>query len=80
MIWLLFLQRNIKANEEKNPLINTVFQDFNLIENLSVKNNILIRNNLIQKEFNQNLLEKSANFLNTQGEKLNQQVKDLSGG
>ncbi|OWG16148.1 ABC transporter ATP-binding protein [Mesomycoplasma hyopneumoniae] len=80
MIWLLFLQRNIKANEEKNPLINAVFQDFNLIENLSVKNNILIRNNLIQKEFNQNLLEKSANFLNTQGEKLNQQVKDLSGG
>ncbi|ASU14099.1 hypothetical protein CIB43_00188 [Mesomycoplasma hyopneumoniae] len=77
---MLFLQRNIKANEEKNPLINTVFQDFNLIENLSVKNNILIRNNLIQKEFNQNLLEKSANFLNTQGEKLNQQVKDLSGG
>nr|WP_258556690.1 ABC transporter ATP-binding protein [Mesomycoplasma hyopneumoniae] len=74
------MQRNIKANEEKNPLINTVFQDFNLIENLSVKNNILIRNNLIQKEFNQNLLEKSANFLNTQGEKLNQQVKDLSGG
>ncbi|AAV27683.1 ABC transporter ATP binding protein [Mesomycoplasma hyopneumoniae] len=77
---MLFLQRNIKANEEKNPLINAVFQDFNLIENLSVKNNILIRNNLIQKEFNQNLLEKSANFLNTQGEKLNQQVKDLSGG
>ncbi|XKK65066.1 ABC transporter ATP-binding protein [Mesomycoplasma hyopneumoniae] len=74
------MQRNIKANEEKNPLINAVFQDFNLIENLSVKNNILIRNNLIQKEFNQNLLEKSANFLNTQGEKLNQQVKDLSGG
>lgn len=77
---MLFLQRNIKANEEKNPLINAVFQDFNLIENLSVKNNILIRNNLIQKEFNRNLLEKSANFLNTQGEKLNQQVKDLSGG
>ncbi|OWY74292.1 ABC transporter ATP-binding protein [Mesomycoplasma hyopneumoniae] len=80
MIWLLFLQRNIKANEEKNPLINAVFQDFNLIENLSVKNNILIGNSLIQKEFNQNLLEKRANFLNTQGEKLNQQVKDLSGG
>ncbi|AAZ44111.2 hypothetical protein MHJ_0017 [Mesomycoplasma hyopneumoniae J] len=77
---MLFLQRNIKANEEKNPLINAVFQDFNLIENLSVKNNILIGNSLIQKEFNQNLLEKRANFLNTQGEKLNQQVKDLSGG
>ncbi|ADQ90243.1 ABC transporter ATP binding protein [Mesomycoplasma hyopneumoniae 168] len=76
----MFLQRNIKANEEKNPLINAVFQDFNLIENLSVKNNILIGNSLIQKEFNQNLLEKRANFLNTQGEKLNQQVKDLSGG
>ncbi|WP_228365400.1 ABC transporter ATP-binding protein [Mesomycoplasma hyopneumoniae] len=74
------MQRNIKANEEKNPLINAVFQDFNLIENLSVKNNILIGNSLIQKEFNQNLLEKRANFLNTQGEKLNQQVKDLSGG
>ncbi|WP_348602673.1 ABC transporter ATP-binding protein [Mesomycoplasma hyopneumoniae] len=73
------MRPNIKANEEKNPLINAVFQDFNLIENLSVKNNILIRNNLIQKEFNQNLLEKSANFLNTQGEKLNQQVKGLSG-
>ncbi|WP_404912135.1 ATP-binding cassette domain-containing protein [Mesomycoplasma hyopneumoniae] len=68
------------GKEEKNPLIDVVFQDFNLIENLSVKNNILIGNSLIQKEFDQNLLEKRANFLNIENEKLNQQVKDLSGG
>ncbi|MXR11222.1 ATP-binding cassette domain-containing protein, partial [Mycoplasma hyopneumoniae] len=30
------------GKEEKNPLIDVVFQDFNLIEQLSVKNNILI--------------------------------------
>ncbi|QBY87350.1 ATP-binding cassette domain-containing protein [Mesomycoplasma hyopneumoniae] len=69
-----------EGKEEKNPLIDIVFQDFNLIENLSVKNNILIGNNIIKREFNQVLLEKSANFLNIENKKLNQQVKDLSGG
>ncbi|XWT49473.1 ABC transporter ATP-binding protein [Mesomycoplasma hyopneumoniae] len=69
-----------KGKEEKNPLIDVVFQDFNLIENLSVKNNILIGNNIIKREFDQVLLEKSANFLNIENDKLNQQVKDLSGG
>ncbi|WP_406823210.1 ATP-binding cassette domain-containing protein [Mesomycoplasma hyopneumoniae] len=69
-----------EGKEEKNPLIDVVFQDFNLIENLSVKNNILIGNNIIKREFDQVLLEKSANFLNIKNEKLNQQVKDLSGG
>ncbi|ASU14106.1 ABC transporter ATP-binding protein YxdL [Mesomycoplasma hyopneumoniae] len=69
-----------EGKEEKNPLIDVVFQDFNLIENLSVKNNILIGNNIIKREFDQVLLEKSANFLNIENKKLNQQVKDLSGG
>ncbi|AAZ53400.1 ATP-binding cassette domain-containing protein [Mesomycoplasma hyopneumoniae] len=69
-----------EGKEEKNPLIDVVFQDFNLIENLSVKNNILIGNNIIKREFDQVLLEKSANFLNIENDKLNQQVKDLSGG
>ncbi|QLG43164.1 ATP-binding cassette domain-containing protein [Mesomycoplasma hyopneumoniae] len=69
-----------ESKEEKNPLIDVVFQDFNLIENLSVKNNILIGNNIIKREFDQVLLEKSANFLNIENKKLNQQVKDLSGG
>ncbi|QLG43162.1 ATP-binding cassette domain-containing protein [Mesomycoplasma hyopneumoniae] len=68
------------GKEEKNPLIDVVFQDFNLIEQLSVKNNILIGNSLIQKEFNQNLLEKSANFLNIQSSKLKQKTNDLSDG
>ncbi|WP_243235001.1 ATP-binding cassette domain-containing protein, partial [Mesomycoplasma hyopneumoniae] len=42
--------------------------------------NILIGNNIIKREFDQVLLEKSANFLNIENKKLNQQVKDLSGG
>ncbi|MXR11239.1 ATP-binding cassette domain-containing protein, partial [Mycoplasma hyopneumoniae] len=62
------------------PLIDVVFQDFNLIEQLSVKNNILIGNSLIQKETNLNLLEKSASFLNIQSSKLKQKTNDLSGG
>ncbi|MXR10458.1 ATP-binding cassette domain-containing protein [Mesomycoplasma hyopneumoniae] len=66
--------------KEKNPLIDVVFQDFNLIENLSVKNNILIGNHIIKRGFDQKSLEKIANFLNIENEKLNQQVKDLSGG
>ncbi|AAV27684.1 ATP-binding cassette domain-containing protein [Mesomycoplasma hyopneumoniae] len=68
------------GKEEKNPLIDVVFQDFNLIEQLSVKNNILIGNSLIQKETNLNLLEKSASFLNIQSSKLKQKTNDLSGG
>ncbi|WP_462090330.1 ATP-binding cassette domain-containing protein, partial [Mesomycoplasma hyopneumoniae] len=39
-----------------------------------------IGNNIIKREFDQVLLEKSANFLNIENKKLNQQVKDLSGG
>ncbi|MXR34602.1 ATP-binding cassette domain-containing protein [Mesomycoplasma hyopneumoniae] len=68
------------GKEEKNPLIDVVFQDFNLIEQLSVKNNILIGNSLIQKETNLNLLEKGASFLNIQSSKLKQKTNDLSGG
>ncbi|ATP59973.1 ATP-binding cassette domain-containing protein [Mesomycoplasma dispar] len=64
----------------KNPLIDVVFQDFNLIPQLSVKNNILIGNSIIEKNFDLNLLEKSASFLNIQNSKLAQETKDLSGG
>ncbi|MXR10457.1 ATP-binding cassette domain-containing protein [Mesomycoplasma hyopneumoniae] len=66
------------GREEKTPLIDVVFQDSNLIEQLSVKNNILVGNSLIQKETNLNLLEESANFLNIQNSQLDQKVKKLT--
>ncbi|XBE78293.1 ATP-binding cassette domain-containing protein [Mesomycoplasma ovipneumoniae] len=68
------------GNEIENPLVDIVFQDFNLIESLSIKNNILIANHILNRYVENNQIENEASVININSQKLNRLVKNLSGG
>ncbi|VEU70818.1 ABC transporter ATPase [Mesomycoplasma ovipneumoniae] len=68
------------GNEIENPLVDVVFQDFNLIESLSIKNNILIANHILNRYVENNQIENEASAININSQKLNGLVKNLSGG
>ncbi|WP_337904707.1 ATP-binding cassette domain-containing protein [Mesomycoplasma ovipneumoniae] len=68
------------GNEIENPLVDVVFQDFNLIESLSIKNNILIANHILNRYVENNQIENEASAININSQKLNRLVKNLSGG
>ncbi|MHA0297139.1 ATP-binding cassette domain-containing protein [Mesomycoplasma ovipneumoniae] len=68
------------GNEVENPLVDVVFQDFNLIESLSIKNNILIANHILNRYVENNQIENEASAININSQKLNRLAKNLSGG
>lgn len=68
------------GNEIENPLVDVVFQDFNLIESLSIKNNILIANHILNRYVENHEIENEASAININSQKLNRLVKNLSGG
>ncbi|WP_404924479.1 ATP-binding cassette domain-containing protein [Mesomycoplasma hyopneumoniae] len=64
----------------KNPLIDVVFQDFNLIESASGMENIRIGTNAINFNIDEKNIEENASFVNISKENLANKVSDLSGG
>ncbi|MCP9306838.1 ATP-binding cassette domain-containing protein [Mesomycoplasma ovipneumoniae] len=64
----------------KNPLIDVVFQDFNLIESATGMENIKIGANAINFNINEKNIEENASFVNISKENLANRVSDLSGG
>ncbi|MDW2926426.1 ABC transporter ATP-binding protein [Mesomycoplasma ovipneumoniae] len=68
------------SSEIENPLVDVVFQDFNLIESLSIKNNILIANHILNRYVENNQIENEASAININSQKLNRLAKNLSGG
>ncbi|WP_341491531.1 ATP-binding cassette domain-containing protein [Mesomycoplasma ovipneumoniae] len=69
-----------KGTEIKKPLVDVVFQDFNLITNISSENNILIANNVINRVLDPKELEQQAKYVSIETQQLNQKVNNLSGG
>ncbi|WP_337895670.1 ATP-binding cassette domain-containing protein [Mesomycoplasma ovipneumoniae] len=74
----LFFDEN--GSEIKKPLVDVVFQDFNLIEKITSNDNILIGNNVINKLLDKNALNQNANLMSIKTEQLEQKVNNLSGG
>ncbi|MHA0314641.1 ATP-binding cassette domain-containing protein [Mesomycoplasma ovipneumoniae] len=68
------------GSEIKKPLVDVVFQDFNLIEKITSNDNILIGNNVINKLLDKNALNQNANLMSIKTEQLEQKVNNLSGG
>ncbi|MHA0290623.1 ATP-binding cassette domain-containing protein [Mesomycoplasma ovipneumoniae] len=68
------------GSEIKKPLVDVVFQDFNLIESLSIKNNILIANHILNRESDDLEIQQAANSIGIETNKLDQVAKNLSGG
>ncbi|MHA0312035.1 ATP-binding cassette domain-containing protein [Mesomycoplasma ovipneumoniae] len=68
------------SNEIEKPLVDVVFQDFNLIESLSIKNNILIANHILNRYVENHEIENEASAININSQKLNRLAKNLSGG
>ncbi|MDO6829398.1 ATP-binding cassette domain-containing protein [Mesomycoplasma ovipneumoniae] len=68
------------GSEIKKPLVDVVFQDFNLIESLSIKNNILIANHILNRELDDSEIQQAANSIGIETNKLDQIAKNLSGG
>ncbi|MDW2910031.1 ABC transporter ATP-binding protein [Mesomycoplasma ovipneumoniae] len=68
------------GSEIKKPLVDVVFQDFNLIEKITSNDNILIGNNVINKLLDKNALNQNANLISIKTEQLEQKVNNLSGG
>ncbi|MDW2909628.1 ABC transporter ATP-binding protein [Mesomycoplasma ovipneumoniae] len=64
----------------KNPLIDVVFQDFNLIESATGIENIKIGANAINFNIDEKNIEENASFINISKENLANKVSDLSGG
>ncbi|MHA0297568.1 ABC transporter ATP-binding protein/permease [Mesomycoplasma ovipneumoniae] len=64
----------------KNPLIDVVFQDFNLIESATGMENIKIGTNAINFNIEEKNIEENASFVNISKENLANKVSDLSGG
>ncbi|CAT04749.1 ABC transporter ATPase [Mesomycoplasma conjunctivae] len=62
------------------PKLDVVFQNFNLFENLSVLENIKVANGIIGKQFDGELLEKQANFLNIENSVIQSKANVISGG
>ncbi|MDW2897809.1 ATP-binding cassette domain-containing protein [Mesomycoplasma ovipneumoniae] len=73
-----FLDEN--GSEIKKPLVDVVFQDFNLITNISSENNILIANNVINRVLDPKELEQQAKYVSIETQQLKQNVNNLSGG
>ncbi|WP_337904225.1 ATP-binding cassette domain-containing protein [Mesomycoplasma ovipneumoniae] len=73
-----FFDKN--GSELEKPLVDVVFQDFNLIESLSIKNNILIANHILNRESDDSEIQQAANSIGIETNKLDQIVKNLSGG
>ncbi|MDW2861326.1 ATP-binding cassette domain-containing protein [Mesomycoplasma ovipneumoniae] len=73
-----FLDEN--GSEIKKPLVDVVFQDFNLITNISSENNILIANNVINRVLGPKELEQQAKYVSIETQQLKQNVNNLSGG
>ncbi|WP_337903777.1 ATP-binding cassette domain-containing protein [Mesomycoplasma ovipneumoniae] len=73
-----FLDEN--GTEIKKPLVDVVFQDFNLITNISSENNILIANNVINRLLDPKELEQQSKYVSIETQQLKQKVNDLSGG
>lgn len=73
-----FFDKN--GSELERPLVDVVFQDFNLIESLSIKNNILIANHILNRESNDLEIQQAANSIGVETNKLDQLAKNLSGG
>ncbi|MDW2924861.1 ATP-binding cassette domain-containing protein [Mesomycoplasma ovipneumoniae] len=73
-----FLDEN--GTEIKQPLVDVVFQDFNLITNISSENNILIANNVINRLLDPKELEQQAKYVSIETQQLKQNVNNLSGG
>lgn len=68
------------GSELEKPLVDVVFQDFNLIESLSIKNNILIANHILNRESDDLEIQQAANSIGIETNKLDQVAKNLSGG
>ncbi|MXR11006.1 ABC transporter ATP-binding protein [Mycoplasma hyopneumoniae] len=68
------------GSEIRKPLVDVVFQDFNLIEKITSNDNILIGNNVINKLLDKNALSQNANLMSIKTEQLEQKVNNLSGG
>ncbi|MDW2926768.1 ABC transporter ATP-binding protein [Mesomycoplasma ovipneumoniae] len=68
------------GSEIKKPLVDVVFQNFNLIEKITSNDNILIGNNVINKLLDKNALNQNANLMSIKTEQLEQKVNNLSGG
>ncbi|WP_337892556.1 ATP-binding cassette domain-containing protein [Mesomycoplasma ovipneumoniae] len=64
----------------KNPLIDVVFQDFNLIESATGMENIKIGANAINFNIDEKNIEENASFVNISKKNLANKVSDLSGG
>ncbi|WP_069099297.1 ATP-binding cassette domain-containing protein [Mesomycoplasma ovipneumoniae] len=64
----------------KNPLIDVVFQVFNLIESATGMENIKIGANAINFNIDEKNIEENASFVNISKENLANKVSDLSGG
>ncbi|MDW2915269.1 ATP-binding cassette domain-containing protein [Mesomycoplasma ovipneumoniae] len=64
----------------KNPLIDVVFQDFNLIESATGMENITIGANAINFNIDEKNIQENASFVNISKENLANKVSDLSGG
>ncbi|ATP59781.1 ATP-binding cassette domain-containing protein [Mesomycoplasma dispar] len=71
---------NKDGSELEKPLVDVVFQDFNLIESLSIKNNILIANHILNRESDDLEIQQAANSIGIETNKLDQVAKNLSGG
>ncbi|MDW2922281.1 ATP-binding cassette domain-containing protein [Mesomycoplasma ovipneumoniae] len=69
-----------KGAEIKKPLVDVVFQDFNLITNISSENNILIANNVINRVLDPKELEQQVKYVSIETQQLKQKVNNLSGG
>ncbi|MCP9306494.1 ATP-binding cassette domain-containing protein [Mesomycoplasma ovipneumoniae] len=68
------------GSEIKKPLVDVVFQDFNLITNISSENNVLIANNVINRVLDPKELEQQAKYVSIETQQLKQKVNNLSGG
>ncbi|UVO16138.1 ATP-binding cassette domain-containing protein [Mesomycoplasma ovipneumoniae] len=68
------------GSEIKKPLVDVVFQDFNLITNISSENNILIANNVINRVLDPKELEQQSKYVSIETQQLKQKVNNLSGG
>ncbi|AJR12196.1 ABC transporter ATPase [Mesomycoplasma dispar] len=70
------------ANQKqiKKPNVDIVFQDFNLIDNISAVDNVRIGTNILGHSFKQEEFSKNANFLNLEKSIFKTKMEDLSGG
>ncbi|MBW0602362.1 ATP-binding cassette domain-containing protein [Mycoplasma anatis] len=74
-------EEKLKLNEYlKSKKIDCVFQSYNLVENISAMDNILIANQIINRNISKKEIVKLAKKLDISEEILNKEVSKLSGG